>query len=72
MDVYSDWIDACDAVAKDEATASTFEAPHSVRPRQAEPSARMGLAPGEKLTEEDRGFIDDEDDDVEADYADED
>ena len=70
VDVYSDWIDACDAVAKDQATASVPSAP-SFRQRQPVTSARAGLAPGEKYTQEDDGFIDDDDEDAEAEYADE-
>ena len=70
VDVYSDWIDACDSVAKDQATASVPAAP-SIQRRPANPSARAGLAPGEKYTDEDAGFIDDDDDDAEAEYADE-
>ncbi|KAK3716854.1 hypothetical protein LTR37_006204 [Vermiconidia calcicola] len=70
VDVYSDWIDACDAVAADQATVATPRAPPS-RPRQPNTSARAGLAPGEKYTAEDDGFIDDDDADAEAEYADE-
>ena len=29
MDVYSDWIDACDTVAKEAAGSSRMDAPHS-------------------------------------------
>ncbi len=72
VDVYADWIDACDAVAKDEAAPSTLAAPPSARQRQATASARIGLTPGERVTEEDRGFIDDEDEDAEAAYVDDD
>lgn len=70
VDVYADWIDACESVdKKDEPTSSV---PHpSYRQRQASASARAGLAPGEKYTEEDAGFIDDDDVDAEAEYADE-
>ncbi|KAK3717228.1 hypothetical protein LTR37_005937 [Vermiconidia calcicola] len=71
VDVYSDWIDACDAVAADQATVATPRAPPSSRPRQPNASARTGLAPGEKYTAEDDGFIDDDDADAEAEYADE-
>lgn len=67
VDVYSDWIDACDAVAKDQASADV--APPLARPRQMNSGAREGLAPGEKYTAEDDGFIDDDDDDAEAEYA---
>lgn len=68
MDVYYEWIDACDTAAKSEAT--TYSAPLSQQPTA--PSHRAGLAPGEKYTAEDDGFIDDDDVDAEADYADED
>jgi len=67
VDVYSDWIDACETVAKETAgppaPASSFREPQTSAPR-------AGLAPGEKYTDEDAGFIDDEDADAEADYAD--
>ena len=71
VDVYADWIDACDAVAKrDEAT--TTAPPPSQRQRQASHNAsRTGLTPGEKYTDEDAGFIDDDGVDAEAEYADE-
>jgi transcription elongation factor Elf1 len=72
VDVYADWIDACDAVAKSNEATTTASAP-SQRQRQASynASSRAGLAPGEKYTEEDAGFIDDDEVDAEADYADE-
>ena len=70
MDVYSDWIDACDSVAKDQA-AAVPAAPPSIRQRQASASARIGLAPGEKFTAEDEGFIVDDEVDAEAEYDDE-
>ena len=70
VDVYSDWIDACDSVAKDQAAAAPA-APPSIRQRQASASGRIGLAPGEKLTAEDEGFIDDDEVDAEAEYDDE-
>ena len=72
MDVYSEWIDACDTVAEKEAIAARTVAPLSFQQRKASASARTGLAPGEKYTAEDEGFIDDADDvDAEAEYADE-
>lgn len=71
MDVYADWIDACDAVAKETAGTSTA-APASAHRQTQQPHARAGLAPGEKYTAEDDGFIDDDDADGEADFADED
>lgn len=65
--MYSDWIDACETVAKETAgppaPASSFREPQTSAPR-------AGLAPGEKYTDEDAGFIDDDDADAEADYAD--
>jgi hypothetical protein len=67
--VYADWIDACESVDKKEPTSGV--PPPSYRQRQASASARAGLAPGEKYTEEDAGFIDDDDVDAEAEYADE-
>jgi transcription elongation factor Elf1 len=70
VDVYADWIDACEAVEKKNEAPSTLPPP-SYRQRQASASARAGLAPGEKYTEEDAGFIDDDDVDAEAEYADE-
>jgi transcription elongation factor Elf1 len=72
VDVYADWIDACDAVAKSNEATTTAPA-LSQRQRQASynASSRAGLAPGEKYTEEDAGFIDDDEVDAEADYADE-
>lgn len=71
IDVYADWVDACEAVATDTAGTSSA-APASYRQSQPQPSSRAGLAPGEKYTDEDAGFIDDDDADGEAAYADED
>ena len=70
VDVYSDWIDACDAVAKDQATTTTSMPAPSFRQRHASASAQGGLAPGEKYTDEDAGFIDDEGADAEVAYDD--
>lgn len=72
VDVYADWIDACEDVAKSNEAAAP-PPPPSQRQRQASynASSRAGLAPGEKYTEEDAGFIDDDEVDAEADYADE-
>ncbi|KAK5167559.1 AAA ATPase Elf1 [Saxophila tyrrhenica] len=71
VDVYSDWIDACDAVAKDQTPAARPAMPPAARQRVANTSARAGLAPGEKYTEEDEGFIVDDERDDEAEFADE-
>ena len=69
MDVYADWVDACDAV-KDSAGPTTTVAPPAARARPTNASARQGLAPGEKMTEEDAQFIEDDEADAEAEYAD--
>ncbi|PIA92406.1 Transcription elongation factor 1 [Cercospora beticola] len=66
VDVYSDWIDACEAVAKN--TADTALPASSMHQPHITASSRAGLAPGEKYTDEDAGFIDDDDADAEADY----
>lgn len=71
--MYADWIDACDAVAKETEGTGAGVQPAIRRPNQPQPPARAGLAPGEKYTAEDDGFIDDDGADAdEADYADED
>ncbi|TKA73473.1 hypothetical protein B0A55_05948 [Friedmanniomyces simplex] len=75
VDVYYEWIDACEDVNGPGAAASGANVgrPSASQPRQNAPVAsRVGLAPGEKYTEEDRGFIDDADDvDAEAEYEEE-
>jgi transcription elongation factor Elf1 len=40
VDVYSDWVDACDAVAKD--TADQFDAPNTSQPRGIKPDIQEG------------------------------
>lgn len=72
VDVYFDWVDACEAVANDTAGTSSAAPASSYRQSQPQLSSRAGLAPGEKYTAEDDGFIDDDGVDGEADYADED
>ncbi|KAI5365244.1 Putative transcription elongation factor 1 [Septoria linicola] len=67
VDVYSDWIDACEAVAKKE--TATDGPPSSMRQSQTVGASRAGLAPGERMTDEDAGFIDDDDADAEEDYG---
>ncbi|KAK5133189.1 hypothetical protein LTR08_008125 [Meristemomyces frigidus] len=71
VDIYYEWIDACDEVAKTEAAASAPTQPNSAyhRPQPAS-NAGQGLVPGDKYTDEDDGFIDDEDADGEVDFAD--
>ena len=69
VDVYSDWIDACDAVAKDQAVA-TPAMPPAIRQQAANASRNAGLATGDKYTAEDDGFLVDDEEDAEADFAD--
>jgi len=75
VDVYYEWIDACEVVNEPKTFTSgpSTDRPSATLPRQNVPAAlKVGLGPGEKFTEEDRGFIDDADDmDAEADYEDE-
>ncbi|KAK4501525.1 hypothetical protein PRZ48_007334 [Zasmidium cellare] len=73
VDVYADWVDACEAVATETNGASNAApASSSYRQSQPQPASRAGLAPGEKYTAEDDGFIDDDEADGEADFVDED
>jgi transcription elongation factor Elf1 len=67
VDVYSDWIDACDAVAKDTAATATPAMPPAARQRLGNTSSRD--AAGDKYTTED-GFIEDDEEDAEAEFAD--
>ncbi|KAF2721303.1 Elf1-domain-containing protein, partial [Polychaeton citri CBS 116435] len=60
VDVYADWIDACDAVAQDTATTTVTHSRPALQKARPAASHREGLAPGEKRTDEDDGFIDDE------------
>ncbi|KAM0705039.1 hypothetical protein Q7P35_007826 [Cladosporium inversicolor] len=69
VDVYFDWIDACDAVAQEQNPQPASSQP--AMPRVNQPKSRAGLAPGEKVTAEDDGFIDDEGVEDEEDFRDE-
>jgi len=71
IDIYFEWIDACEEVAKDQAAAAPAAPTRAYGSQPSAPKSRAGLAPGEKYTDEDAGFIDDDDADVEAEYADE-
>lgn len=74
VDVYSEWIDACDSLAKEQASREDRNAsppPAAASQRFRLPAvgggggntSRFGdLAPGETVTAEDEGFLDDEDD----------
>lgn len=73
--MYYEWIDACEVVNEPRTITlgTTTDRPSATLAIKNVPAAsRAGLAPGEKFTEEDRGFIDDADDmDAEAEYEDE-
>ncbi|KAG2169587.1 hypothetical protein VTO58DRAFT_107706 [Aureobasidium pullulans] len=70
IDVYSDWVDACDAVAK-QAAESTSKPGRDTYGGTASQS-RSQAARGETANvPADDGFIDDDELDAEADYADE-
>lgn len=74
VDIYYEWIDACENVAKEQAAATSSAGPLPAhRQTQSINRSRVGLAPGEKYTDEDAGFIDDADADMDAEgeYADE-
>lgn len=66
VDVYADWIDACDSVANDPHATITTATISSIPASQ---KSRAGLAPGEHMTAEDEGFIVEDEVDAEADYA---
>ncbi|KAK4987464.1 hypothetical protein LTR50_004596 [Elasticomyces elasticus] len=70
VDVYSDWIDACDAVAKEAAdgVGKAAAAPYRDINPSSRPTAPVGSG---DFYNKDDGFIDDDDVDAEADYADE-
>ncbi|WPH00726.1 Hypothetical protein R9X50_00355600 [Acrodontium crateriforme] len=72
VDVYYDWIDACDEVAKGEAATTPYAPPPSALSRPG--GARRGEDDSaEKYTDEDGdGFIEDDEIDGQADYADDD
>ncbi|RMZ02920.1 hypothetical protein D0862_05845 [Hortaea werneckii] len=71
VDIYFEWIDACEDVAKEQAAAAQPPPPsaRATQPSQREKS-RLGMAPGERMTEEDRQFIEDDEADAEQEYAD--
>jgi len=74
VDVYYEWIDACEDVNENGGSGGAGgDAPEALRPtRIPAAGARAGLAPGEKVTDEDRAFLDDADDmDAAAEYDDE-
>ena len=64
--MYSDWVDACDAVAKDAADSTAQSGGNTYR-TNATSRAQLGRGAG-ATTEDD--FIEDDDLDAEADYGD--
>lgn len=68
VDVYSDWVDACDAVAKD-AAESTAKPRRDTYGGTAAPSRSQASRGGPAGGATDDGFIDDDDLDAEADYG---
>ncbi|KAG9542955.1 hypothetical protein KCU98_g12925, partial [Aureobasidium melanogenum] len=69
IDVYSDWVDACDSVAKQsgDSTSQPRRDAYSGTASQSRSQAQGAAA----NTAADDGFIDDDELDAEADYADE-
>ena len=69
IDVYSEWVDACDAVAKQagDSTSQPRRDTYSGTASQSRSQAQGAAA----NTAADDGFIDDDELDAEADYADE-
>lgn len=68
MDVYSDWVDACDAVAKDAADSTAKNKRDAYRDPNVPSSGQAERDEG--ATAEDDGFIDDDELDAEGDYGD--
>jgi len=66
VDVYSDWIDACDTVAKEAAESDKIDAPSAY----ADLAAGAGGRRNSDMQIFDRHLVDVVDDDGEADYAD--
>ncbi|KAI5249773.1 hypothetical protein E4T47_00988 [Aureobasidium subglaciale] len=67
IDVYSDWVDACDSVAK-QAAQSTSQ---SRRDSYSGTASQSNLQGSRNAAPADDGFIDDDELDAEADYAEE-
>ncbi|KAG9195963.1 hypothetical protein G6011_01084 [Alternaria panax] len=64
VDVYADWIDACDAVAKEAAKGSVDTA------RSTNRMGRMPTAHNQEEDDGDGGFIEHDEPDAEGEYAD--
>lgn len=72
IDVYSEWIDACDAVAKDNpGSGGASIAPATRQPQVAAASKGGAVASNDKYDTED-GFVEDDEADAEADFVDDD
>jgi transcription elongation factor Elf1 len=70
IDVYSDWVDACDSVAK-QAAQSTSQPRRDTYGGTASQSRSQAAQGASANTAADDGFIDDDELDAEAEYADE-
>lgn len=68
IDVYSDWVDACDAVAQDAALSTSKSSGAAYGGRDASSRSKNGRGAGASAGDD---FIEDDDVDAEADYADE-
>lgn len=72
VDVYADWVDACDAVQNEEGADKPAQS--SDRQQNASQAGRGTFGPEpereEASTQDDDGFIDDDGVDPEADFAD--
>lgn len=66
MDVYSDWVDACDQVAKDHGAEKGGDYAPS---RAANSGGAHGVSRGRDEEDDDNDIIDDEDDDGAGDYG---
>ncbi|KAH9827304.1 Transcription elongation factor [Teratosphaeria destructans] len=76
VDVYYEWIDACEEVAKEHAANNPEPAPYQPRQPKARAAgaataggAGAGVAGGDRYRDDGDGFIDDDDADAEADLA---
>ena len=70
IDVYSEWIDACEDV-KDSSTTAAYAPPSSFRPSTQLPASAARASQNEKYADDGDGFVEDDEPDAEADYAEE-
>ena len=70
VDVYSDWVDACDAVAKEAAAGATRPATSNARqPGQQTRKSLAAVGEEEGYEDDGDGFIENDEVDAEAEYA---